>query len=65
VVIGIVSIVAAVLLLAVPGLSLVVIVFLIGAWLILFGVLQTALALRLRSATHSARSWVATPQGAM
>ena len=62
---GIVSIVAGVLLLAIPGLSLVVMVFLIGAWLIFFGVLQTTLALRLRSATHSARSWVATPHGAM
>lgn len=62
---GIVGIVAGVLLLAIPGLSLVVMVFLIGAWLIFFGVLQTALALRLRSATHSARSWVATPHGAM
>src|ERR1700728_1943749 len=40
-------------------------VFLIGAWLIFFGLLQTALALRLRSATHSARSWVATPHGAV
>ena len=54
---AIVSIVAGVLLLAIPGLSLVVMVFLIGAWLIFFGVLQTALALRLRSATHSARGW--------
>lgn len=62
---GIVSIVAGVLLLAIPGLSLAVMVLLIGAWLIFFGVLQTALALRLRSATHSARSWVATPHGAM
>ncbi len=62
---GIVSIVAGILLLAIPGLSLVVMVFLIGAWLIFFGVLQAALALRLRSATHSARSWVATPHGAM
>jgi uncharacterized membrane protein HdeD (DUF308 family) len=61
---GIVSIVAGVLLLAIPGLSLVAMVFLIGAWLIFFGVLQTALALRLRSATRSARSWVAT-HGAM
>jgi uncharacterized membrane protein HdeD (DUF308 family) len=62
---GIVSIIAGVLLLAIPGLSLVVMVFLIGAWLIFFGVMQTALALRLRSATHSARSLVATPHGAM
>jgi uncharacterized membrane protein HdeD (DUF308 family) len=62
---GIVSIVAGVLLLAIPGLSLMVMVFLIGAWLIFFGLLQTALALRLRSTTHSARSWVATPHGAM
>ena len=59
---GIVSIVA---LLAIPGLSLVVMVFLTGAWLIFFGVLQTALALRLRSAPHSARSWAATPHRAM
>jgi uncharacterized membrane protein HdeD (DUF308 family) len=50
---------------AIPGLSLMVMVFLIGAWLIFFGLLQTALALRLRSAAHSARSWVATPRGAM
>jgi uncharacterized membrane protein HdeD (DUF308 family) len=62
---GIVSIVAGVLLLAIPSLSLVVMVFLIGAWLIFFGMLQTALALRLRSTTHSARSGVATPHGAM
>jgi uncharacterized membrane protein HdeD (DUF308 family) len=62
---GIVSIVAGVLLLAIPGLFLVVMVFLIGAWLIFFGVLQMALALGLRSATHSARSWVATRHGAM
>ena len=32
---------------------------------VMLGLLQTALALRLRSATHSARSWVATPHGAM
>ncbi len=62
---AIVSIVAGVLLLAIPGLSLVVMVFLIGAWLIFFGVLRTALALRLSSAMHSARSWVATTHGAM
>jgi uncharacterized membrane protein HdeD (DUF308 family) len=61
---GIVSIVAGVLLLAIPGLSLVVLVFLIGAWLIFFGVLQTSLAFRLRSATQSARGWVARPHGA-
>jgi uncharacterized membrane protein HdeD (DUF308 family) len=61
---GIVSIVAGVLLLAIPGLSLVVMVFLIGAWLIFFGVMQTSVALQLRSATHAADRWVATPHGA-
>jgi uncharacterized membrane protein HdeD (DUF308 family) len=60
---GIVSIIAGILLLAIPGLSLVVMVFLIGAWLIFFGVMQTSLALRLRSATHSAAGWVPTPHG--
>jgi uncharacterized membrane protein HdeD (DUF308 family) len=61
---GIVSIVAGVLLLAIPGLSLVVMVFLIGAWLIFFGVMQTSVALQLRSATHGADLRVATPHGA-
>jgi uncharacterized membrane protein HdeD (DUF308 family) len=61
---GVVSIVAGVLLLAIPGLSLVVMVFLIGAWLIFFGVMQTSVALQLRSATHAADRWVATPHGA-
>jgi uncharacterized membrane protein HdeD (DUF308 family) len=60
---GIVSIVAGVLLLSIPGLSLVVMVFLIGAWLVFFGVLQTSLALRLRSVTHSAERRGATPYG--
>lgn len=61
---GIVSIVAGVLLLAIPGLSLVVMVFLIGAWLIFFGVMQTSVALQLRPATHGADRRVASPHGA-
>jgi uncharacterized membrane protein HdeD (DUF308 family) len=60
---GIVSIIAGILLLAIPGLSLVVLVFLIGAWLIFFGVMQTSLALRLRSAPQSAGRWIPTPHG--
>jgi uncharacterized membrane protein HdeD (DUF308 family) len=61
---GTVSVVAGVLLLAIPGLSLVVLVFLIGAWLIFSGVLEISMALRLRVAAHSARRWVATARGA-
>lgn len=47
---GIVSIIAGIVLLAIPAISLLVLVFLISAWLLLFGVMEISLALRLRSA---------------
>jgi hypothetical protein len=37
---------------------------LVSAWLLLFGVLEISLALRLRSAHEPARGWYATPKGA-
>ncbi len=62
---GILTIAAGICALVWPGITLLAAAIVFGTWLIFFGVLQTALALRLRSATHSARSWVATPHGAM
>ena len=61
---GIVSIIAGIVLLAIPAISLLVLVFLISAWLLLFGVMEISLALRLRSAHEPARGWYATPHGA-
>lgn len=61
---GIISVIAGIVLLAMPAISLLVLVFLISAWLLLFGVMEISLALRLRSAHQPARGWRATPHGA-
>jgi Flp pilus assembly protein TadB len=61
---GIFSIIAGIVLLAIPGISLLVGVFLVSAWLILFGLLEISLALRLRSARQLDREWLATAPGA-
>jgi uncharacterized membrane protein HdeD (DUF308 family) len=49
-VIGVLSVIAGVILLAIPGISLITLVVLLSAWLIVFGVMEISLALRLRSA---------------
>lgn len=46
---GILSIIAGVILLGIPGISLVALVVVVSIWLILFGLLEISLALRLRS----------------
>jgi uncharacterized membrane protein HdeD (DUF308 family) len=46
---GILSIVAGVILLGIPGISLVALVVVVSVWLILFGLLEISFALRLRS----------------
>jgi len=47
---GIVSIIAGLVVLAVPGISLFVLVVLLSVWLLIFGLMEISLALRLRSA---------------
>ncbi len=47
---GILSVIAGVVLLAVPGISLVALVFVVSVWLILFGLMEISLGFRLRSA---------------
>lgn len=47
---GILSTIAGIVLLAIPGISLLVLVVVVSVWLILFGLLEITLALRLRSA---------------
>lgn len=60
VVMGTVSILAGVVLLAIPGISLITLVVLLSIWLIVFGMMEISLALRIRSgvaasAGHSER----------
>jgi len=53
-VMGIVSIVAGVVVLAYPGISLLVLAVVLSIWLLFYGVMQITLALRLRSLAHRA-----------
>jgi uncharacterized membrane protein HdeD (DUF308 family) len=61
---GVITVAAGIILLAIPAVSLLVLVFLISAWLLLFGVMEISLALRLRSAAQPAHGWYAKPRGA-
>jgi uncharacterized membrane protein HdeD (DUF308 family) len=47
---GILSVVAGLIVLAYPGITLVTLALVLSFWLLVFGVMQIALALRLRSA---------------
>ena len=49
---GILSSIAGIVLLAIPAISLVALVVVVSVWLILFGLLEISLALRLRSGEH-------------
>jgi uncharacterized membrane protein HdeD (DUF308 family) len=49
---GILSIIAGIIVLGTPGISLVVLVFVLSIWLIMFGLLEVSQGLRLRSATR-------------
>jgi uncharacterized membrane protein HdeD (DUF308 family) len=51
-VIGVLSVVAGVILLAIPAISLITLVVLLSVWLIVFGLMEITLALRNRAAVH-------------
>lgn len=51
---GLLSIVAGVVVLVYPGISLATLAIVLGLWLLLFGVMEIVLAFRLRSAGHAA-----------
>ncbi len=50
---GILSVIAGLILLAIPGISLVTLVVLLSVWLIVFGGMEISLALRIRSGRHA------------
>jgi uncharacterized membrane protein HdeD (DUF308 family) len=54
-VMGILSIVAGLILLAYPGISLVVLYLIVSIWLLVFGFMQISIAFQIRSASHRAR----------
>jgi uncharacterized membrane protein HdeD (DUF308 family) len=51
---GVLSILAGIIVLAYPGLSLYGLAIILGVWLLIFGVMEMAAAFRLRSAVHAA-----------
>lgn len=51
-VLGLLSILAGLVLLAYPGLSLVALSLIVGIWLLVFGLMEISVAMRLRSAAH-------------
>lgn len=53
---GALSVVAGIIVLAYPGLTLVGLAVVLGVWLLIFGVMEMAAAFRLRSAAHAAHS---------
>jgi uncharacterized membrane protein HdeD (DUF308 family) len=53
---GALSVVAGLIVLAYPGLTLVGLAVILGVWLIIFGVMEMTAAFRLRSAAHAAHS---------
>ena len=59
--IGVLSILAGIVVLAYPGISLVTLALVLGVWLIIYGVMEIALAFRVRSAVGRVRHAVAKP----
>jgi uncharacterized membrane protein HdeD (DUF308 family) len=55
VVMGIISVLAGIVLLVYPGISLVVLAVLVSVWLLIFGIMQISLAFRIRSLTTVTR----------
>ena len=51
---GILSIIAGIIVLAYPGLSLVALAVILGIWLVIFGVMEIVAAIRLRAVGHAA-----------
>jgi uncharacterized membrane protein HdeD (DUF308 family) len=58
---GVLSILAGIVVLAYPGISLVTLALVLGIWLIIYGVMEIAAAFRVRSAMGRVRHRVATP----
>jgi uncharacterized membrane protein HdeD (DUF308 family) len=58
---GVLSILAGIVVLAYPGISLVTLALMLGIWLIIYGVMEIAAAFRVRSAMGRVRHRVATP----
>ena len=56
---GVLSIIAGLVVLAYPGISLVTLAVFLGIWLVVFGVMEIASAFRLRSAAHGASQRIA------
>jgi uncharacterized membrane protein HdeD (DUF308 family) len=50
------SVIAGIIVLAYPGLSLYGLAIILGIWLLIFGVMEMAAAFRLRSVAHTAHS---------
>ena len=59
--IGVLSILAGIIVLAEPGISLVTLALVLGIWLIIYGVMEIAVAFRVRSAVGRVRHAVASP----
>jgi uncharacterized membrane protein HdeD (DUF308 family) len=55
------SILAGIVVLAEPGISLVTLALVLGVWLIIYGVMEIAMAFRVRSAAGRVRHAVASP----
>jgi uncharacterized membrane protein HdeD (DUF308 family) len=49
---GILSIIAGIILLAYPGISLLVLYVIVGVWLLVFGFMEISIAWQMRSASH-------------
>jgi uncharacterized membrane protein HdeD (DUF308 family) len=52
---GVLSVVAGIIVLAYPGLSLVSLAVILGIWLLIFGGMEIVAAFRIRKADHAAR----------
>jgi uncharacterized membrane protein HdeD (DUF308 family) len=55
---GILSVIAGLIVLAYPGLSLLSLAVILGIWLLIFGAMETVLAFRIRSVGHAASRFV-------
>jgi uncharacterized membrane protein HdeD (DUF308 family) len=53
---GVLSVLAGIVVLAYPGLSLYGLAIILGVWLLIFGVMEMVAAFRLRSVAHAAHS---------
>jgi uncharacterized membrane protein HdeD (DUF308 family) len=54
---GLLSVLAGIIVLIWPGLSLVILAVILGVWLLVFGVMETVLAFRIRRVGHTASSF--------